>query len=254
MVNREEIAYILVAKSAISAGPAQEMERLTQAVAARLGPSARVVHAFTEQGAPDLRRCLLEQIGKGAARIVLVPLLIPMEPGFLSWMTKVVQRWRRAHDRDGQWPAIHIAATPEETAILPSLLAAQVALPDRPVPPDGKPPRAEGSLVPTEKYRVLICHGGPCNNAGAAVIWGHFRSEQARLKLRTEGDGVMSAKTSCMGPCNLAPVIQVFPDGTWYGGVDEAGVDRIIADHLLGGRPVSDIAYAPSRTKQVLRS
>ena len=63
----------------------------------------------------------------------------------------------------------------------------------------------------------------------------------------------MSCKTSCLGPCALAPVLQVWPDGTFYGGVDETDVDRIIAEHLLGGRPVSEYAYAPATGKQKLR-
>jgi (2Fe-2S) ferredoxin len=63
----------------------------------------------------------------------------------------------------------------------------------------------------------------------------------------------MSCKTTCLGPCALAPVVQVWPDGTVYGGVDEAGVDRIIAEHLGEGRVVADLAYAPTGKKQTLR-
>ncbi len=108
--------------------------------------------------------------------------------------------------------------------------------------------------MPTEKYRVLVCDGAPCANAGTAAIWSHLRSEQKRLGLRTAGDGMLSTRTSCLGPCNLAPVLQVWPDGIYYGGVDEAAIDRIIGDHLLGGTVVDDLAYQPSRGKQTLRA
>ncbi len=63
----------------------------------------------------------------------------------------------------------------------------------------------------------------------------------------------MSARTSCLGPCNLAPVVQVFPEGTWYGGVDEAGIDRIIESHLQRGEVVAELAYPQIPGKQVLR-
>lgn len=86
------------------------------------------------------------------------------------------------------------------------------------------------------------------------MIWGHLRNEQKRLSLRTSGEGTMSAKTSCLGPCSLAPVLQVWPEGTYYGGVDEAGVDRIVERHLLGGAIVDELAYHPTGTKQRLRS
>jgi (2Fe-2S) ferredoxin len=85
------------------------------------------------------------------------------------------------------------------------------------------------------------------------VIWGHLRNEQARLGLREAGEGTMSARTSCLGPCSLAPVLQVWPEGAVYGGVDETGVDAIIAEHLLGGRIVTRLAYAPNGRKQILR-
>ena len=63
----------------------------------------------------------------------------------------------------------------------------------------------------------------------------------------------MTAKTSCLGPCGLAPVLQVWPEGTMYGGVDEGAVDRIIDNHLLGGGIVEALAYAPTGAKQRLR-
>jgi hypothetical protein len=49
-------------------------------------------------------------------------------------------------------------------------------------------------------------------------------------------------------------VLQVWPDGTTYGGVSEAGVDRILAGHILEGTAVADLAYAPTGRKQVLRT
>ncbi|WP_018430411.1 hypothetical protein [Hoeflea sp. 108] len=50
-----------------------------------------------------------------------------------------------------------------------------------------------------------------------------------------------------------ASVIQVFPEGTYYGGVTEAAVDRIVSEHLLGGSIVDDFAYQPTGRKQTLR-
>lgn len=114
-------------------------------------------------------------------------------------------------------------------------------------------PAVEGSIVPAHKRRVLVCQGAPCIRVGAETVWGHLRNEQKRLGLRTAGEGTMSARTSCLGPCNLAPVVQIWPEGTRYGGVDEAGMDRIVDRHLLEGEIVEDLAYRPSGAKQTLR-
>jgi (2Fe-2S) ferredoxin len=63
----------------------------------------------------------------------------------------------------------------------------------------------------------------------------------------------MTAKATCLGPCALAPVLQVFPEGTYHGGVTEAAIDRIAEEHLLGGRIVEAFAYHPTGRKQRLR-
>jgi (2Fe-2S) ferredoxin len=36
----------------------------------------------------------------------------------------------------------------------------------------------------------------------------------------------------------------VYPEGAWYREVDETAVDRIVEEHLIGGRMVEDILFA----------
>jgi (2Fe-2S) ferredoxin len=219
-------AVVLLAKSAFAAAPMLEMQRLAQRIQRRRGSREHVAFAFSEQGTPALRDVILSLRDGGFDEIVVVPLLIPLEPSFQTWLGRTLQRWLR--EDPGGWPDIRISAPPEEAPGLDDLLR-------------------------RHKRRVLVCQGGPCNAAGADVIWGHLRNEQERRKLRTLGDGVMTAKSTCLGPCNLAPVLQVFPEGTYYGGVTETGIDRIIDDHLLGGRVVAALAYEPTGRKQSLR-
>ena len=244
-------AAILLAKASITGASEREMQELAGRTQAALTERfATVVHAFSEQGSPSLREALDRLTAEQADDITIVPLLLPMEPGFRSWITGAVQRWRR--DAQGVLPAVHLSTPPGDTLAVDALV--QDLLRQTPVPV-GLPPAASaaGSVIPPQLRRVLVCQGGPCNHAGAAQVWGHLRNVQKRLDLRNAGDGMMSARTSCLGPCNLGPVVQVFPEGTWYGGVDEAGMDRIIAAHLLAGEVVADLAYAPLPGKQQLR-
>ncbi|MDP3318926.1 MAG: (2Fe-2S) ferredoxin domain-containing protein [Bosea sp. (in: a-proteobacteria)] len=231
--------------------PIAEMERLRSLAAAR-ADGAWVAYAFTEQGTPSLRDVVLGLLGEPVSEILFVPLLLPMEPSFAAWLTRTLQRWRAEHP--GPWPVLRIGAGLSQGSAVADVLSEQIhaAGVAAPVAHLQKATQA-GSLVPPQKRRVLVCQGGPCMAAGADVIWGHLRNEQARQNLREAGEGTMSAKTSCLGPCNLAPVIQVWPEGTVYGGVDEAGVDAIIAEHLLEGRIVARLAYAPTGRKQMLR-
>lgn len=244
---------LLLAKSVITGAADTEMARLAEQLQAG-GQVDRVLYAYSEQGVPSLREVFTALADSDVAELLLLPLLLPMEPGFTLWIKRSVQRWRAAQPHR-RWPLVRLAPAPARSpglqdALTELLRAAMLA------PPvvDVLEPAPEGSTVPAQQWRVLVCQGAPCNNLGAAVVWGHLRNEQKRLDLRTSGPGVMTCKTSCLGPCNLGPVLQVFPGGTYYGGVDEAGIDRIVAEHLQGGVVVSTLAYAPAAGKQRLRS
>src|SRR5262245_60561367 len=242
---------LLLARSAVTAAPIQEMERLRKRIADCPGVE-RAVFAFSEQGVPSLREALAELIDAHCGPILIVPLLVPAEPNFHTWLARTLQRWRAGDARP--WPDIRIAPLLAEHPKMADLLGALVdAGGDALAMPEKAGIQPEGSVVPAQKRRVLVCLGGPCNVAGANAVWGYLRNEQDRLSLRTAGEGTHTAKATCLGPCALAPVLQVWPEGTYYGGVDEAGIDRIIAEHLLGGNVVEDLAYEPTGRKQVLR-
>jgi (2Fe-2S) ferredoxin len=247
---------ILLAKASITGAASREMEELAQHAQTNTRFD-QVVHAFSEQGSPSLRTMLDGLSASGCVEeILIVPCMVPMEPGFKTWIAGAVQRWQREWVARGGHavPQVSIAQAPSQSAAMAGWLQALLEGPASAIAAGQGAIATAGSVIPPQKRRVLVCQGGPCNHAGAALVWGHLRNEQKRLDLRTTGDGMMSARTSCLGPCNLAPVVQVFPEGTWYGGVDEAGVDRIISGHLLQGRPVPELAYAVTPEKQVLRA
>jgi (2Fe-2S) ferredoxin len=244
------VRVILLARTANTAVPLKQMASLRD-VAATVPGVAAAAFAFSEEGIPALRTVLTEMVDDGATPIVIVPLLLPAEPNFAIWIQRTIARWRI--EKPGSWPEIRLAPFPGGQGLMRDLLAGLVASPEVKVIKGLKPAGSEGSIVPAQRRRVLVCMGGPCHAAGAAVVWGHLRNEQTRLALRTTGDGTMTAKTTCLGPCGLAPVLQVWPEGTIYGGVDEGAVDRIIDGHLLRGEIVEPLAYAPTGAKQRLR-
>ena len=235
--GNEPFAVLLVAKPAFAAAPYADIGRIA-AIVAEAHPESLIRFGFTEQGMPPLRETLIELVGQGVARISVVPLVLPMEPSFETWLKKSIRRW---HSEDGRdWPEISIAGRITDSPLMVDLVT--LLLQDC------------EALVPAQKRRVLVCQGGACNVAGAEAIWCHLRNQQVRQKLRVTGDGTMTAKSTCLGPCNLAPVVQVFPEGTYYGGVTETAIDRIISEHLLGGSVVEAFAYHPTGRKQRLRN
>jgi (2Fe-2S) ferredoxin len=49
---------------------------------------------------------------------------------------------------------------------------------------------------------------------------------------------VMLTNTGCFGICDRGPVVVVYPEGIWYGGLDADAVEEIMEKHIEGGSPV----------------
>ncbi|MDX1294722.1 MAG: (2Fe-2S) ferredoxin domain-containing protein [Sulfurimonadaceae bacterium] len=51
---------------------------------------------------------------------------------------------------------------------------------------------------------------------------------------------VQPIRTSCLNRCNVGPVMLVEPGHVMYSGLDKAKIDRIIDEHIIGGKPVEE--------------
>jgi NADH:ubiquinone oxidoreductase subunit F (NADH-binding)/(2Fe-2S) ferredoxin/NAD-dependent dihydropyrimidine dehydrogenase PreA subunit len=96
-----------------------------------------------------------------------------------------------------------------------------------------------------EFYRshVLICGGTGCHSSGSGEVMETFKSELAKHNLENE---IKLVQTGCFGLCAVGPVVIVYPEGAFYSGVKEEDVSRIVTEHLLKGRIVTDLLYHDS--------
>ena len=59
-------------------------------------------------------------------------------------------------------------------------------------------------------------------------------------RIETPG-GVLLTRTHCQFPCNLGPILTVYPERCWYGVHSKADVQRLVDGHLVGGEVVEDL-------------
>ncbi|MDO4287690.1 MAG: NADH-quinone oxidoreductase subunit NuoF [Eubacterium sp.] len=100
-------------------------------------------------------------------------------------------------------------------------------------------------------YRVIIGQGSCGIAAGAA------KAEAAFLKAKAEKNLDFSLeKTGCIGACFLEPIVDVIDEQgvkTTYVQVDEAAVDKIVQEHLVGNQAVSELAMSDENQKMLDR-
>ncbi|MDD2213680.1 MAG: (2Fe-2S) ferredoxin domain-containing protein [Oscillospiraceae bacterium] len=93
------------------------------------------------------------------------------------------------------------------------------------------------------KYHVFICTSctlngqqrGFCAKSGSPQLVQKLMEELEDRGLTAD---VMVNNTGCFGICNRGPIMVVYPEGVWYGNLDEQAIEAICEEHLEGGRPV----------------
>ncbi len=104
-------------------------------------------------------------------------------------------------------------------------------------------------MATVPKLDVLICGGASCISNHSHTIKDKIFEE---IKKNGIEEDIRVIETGCMGPCELGPVMLVYPDKVFYQRLKPEDVETIVKNHFIKGRPVKEKVLVSETTRAII--
>jgi (2Fe-2S) ferredoxin len=95
-----------------------------------------------------------------------------------------------------------------------------------------------------ERHVFVCTHGDWCPSVDGDGVGVHAALKSAVSEAGLNGR-VRVNRSGCLNQCGNGPMVVVYPDDVWYAAVSPADASELVSEHLVEGRPVQRLRFAP---------